>query len=547
MRGLLPLAFLGLASLAQADRTAVLVGVDDYAWIKSPVQKLKGAENDVSLMSRTLALYGFKNQTLLRKDATSVRIGEALASLVGAAKKGDQVVFYFSGRGSVAAGGEPSLVPADGIANSASQDLTLGQLELWADRMITKGAVPTIVLDASFVNPARSDFGRQYNPTPRCIVRSGAPAIRRDLYKGKGVFLSACPATGAAYEWLVNSAQEKWAGAFTDQLANALVASLNRGQSPTYVDAMRDVQGYFKDKVRANYMPGLAPQPPMETLVAEAARYDAPAFGGLNPSELPADSKAALAAADRQRLAREGKYRVAFETVDPKLRPAVQKELEAFLKRQVPGAVFAPVGEPPDLILKISTVGKDIESSVVGDDLDKAQVYRFKGRDFKKTLSEGLGDYLELRSLIARLYRLTEGGKPTWNGDVRFSSPNATLARGDGFSVVVEAPEPALFFVLTRDDADGVLQLAFPQPGAPYSQKVVTKTTLEAQIQNDSSDGRMMLRAILIPLAKTKARELKMDDPKFRTVLLAQLRTILPTLEEGKTPWAVKTIDLRIR
>ena len=265
MRRVLAFGLLALAALAPAERRALLVGVDDYPWITEPARKLKGAATDVSLMGRTLGLYGFKSTTLLRKEATRERIVQAMEGLVAGAGKGDRFVFYFSGRGSANPDGEPVLVPADGAAKATPADIRMLRLEEWAGRLGDKGADVTIVLDASFVNPGRADYGRQYNPTPRCVPRGGT--VRAELYKGTGMFLAACPSQGAAYEWLVNSAEARWAGAFTDAFTNALVAALNRGADPSVLDAMREVQGYFKDKVRAGYMPGLAPQPDMAAMM----------------------------------------------------------------------------------------------------------------------------------------------------------------------------------------------------------------------------------------------------------------------------------------
>ena len=543
-RGALVFSLLALTVLSRADRLAVVVALDDYPWITEPARRLKGAATDASLMGRTLGLYGFRTTTLLRRDATRERIVGAMERVVAAAKRGDEAVLYFSGRGSVAPDGEPVLVPADGAAKASAADVRMARLESWAARLGAKGARSTIVLDASFVDPGRSDYGRQYNPTPRCVPRPGS--VRPQLYRGPGLLLSACPAQGAAYEWLVNSAEGRWAGAFTDTLTNALVASLNRGGNPSALDAMREAQDYFKDKVRAGYMPGLSPQPAMAAMMAEAARYGAPIFGGLDPKALPPDSRLALAAAERARLAREGRLRVAFEAVDPKLRPGAERDLVAYLKR-VPKAAYAAPGEPPDVILRVEPGPKGLAATLVGDDLDKTMAYRFEGKDLRRALDAGLGDVLRLRALVARMYRLTDGAAPTWKAAVRVELDRASVARGEGFRLAVETPAPALLFVLDRDDADGVLQLAFPQPGAPYSQLVSKAARLEASAAADSSDGRMMLRAVLVPAAKAGAAPIKMDDRAFRARLLAQLQKVVEGMESGKIPWTARTLDLRIR
>jgi len=544
MRSLLAAGLLLAAPLAGAERRALIVGVDQYPWITDAARTLKGAATDVSLMERTLKLYGYTTTTLLRKEATRAAIVSEIERMAGGAKAGDELVFYFSGRGAVSQDGQPLLVPADGKATASDADIRMARLEDWARLVSAQHAQPTLIVDASFVNPGRSDYGRQYNPTPRCIVR-GATDVRKELFTGPGVFLSACPAQGAAYEWLVNSAEERWAGAFTDSLTNTLVAGLHRGENPTILDAMREVQGYFKDKVRAGYMPGLAPQPEMAALMANSARYETPMFGGVSVKTLPADSKLALDAAERQRKAREGKTRIAFETDDPKLRTNVERRLRDFLK-DVPDTDYAPPGEPPDVIFRVSSTGKGVEATVVGDDLDKTRTYKFPGKDFGRALDGGLGDYISLRAVVGRLYRLTEGNDPTWSARPRFVADAASVARGEGFRLTIETPEPALLFILDRDDADGILQLAFPQPGAPYAQKVDRTATLEARAANDSSDGRMMLRAVLVPAAQARVPELKMDDKAFRDRLLQQLQRLVSAMESGKLPWTARTVNLGI-
>jgi hypothetical protein len=555
------------ASQAMAARYAVLVGVDRYDFIKEPTRQLRGAATDVGLMKRMLDLYGFESTQLLQKDATRKRVVEELAKIEARVQRDDEVVFYFSGRGSIVpsvdspkakTNFEPTLVPADGSATALDLDLRMRRLEDWARNLVAKGVGVTIVLDASFQNPARSDFGRQYNPTPRSIQRplTADGEVRDELYKGPGLFLSACPAKGAAYEWLVNSSQQRWAGAFTDQLVNAVVAGLNRGENPSAMDAMREVQAYFKDKVRADYMPGLSPYPPVSAMTTDSARYESPMLGGVNTASLPPDSKAALTAMEKVREERERKFRVALEIDDAATETQrksgydrISKDLQRYLATKIVNAEFAPEGAPPDVIVRVKATKSIVEATVTGDDLDKARVFNFRGKDLPKVLESGLGTYLELRSLVMRMHRLTATVAPTWSVPVRLASDGAAYSRGDRFSLDVEAPSGALLFILNRDDADGVLQMAFPQVGAPYSQKLTGPLRLGARIKEDTTSGQMMLRAILIPSdGRPKVTETPMaEEPKFRDALLRQLRTVVAGMEKGQIPWTAKTINLRIR
>ena len=556
---------LASASLALGSKIGLLVGVDQYAFIPEPTRQLHGAETDTGLVKRMLGLYGFQSNVLLRADATRKRIIEELQKALDSAKSGDEVVFYFSGRGAIApsvenptskTGYEPTLVPFDGSAKSLDPDIRMKRIEDWAKALDAKGAHVTLILDTCFENPARSDFGRQYNPIPRCAPRpmTADGEVRDQIYMGPGLFLSACPAKGEAYEWLINATEDRWVGAFTDQFVNATVAMLNRGEQPTALDAMREVQAYFKDKVRADYMPGLAPFPPMEVLMGGG--YDKPILGGLDVKTLPPDSKTAIAVMDQTRVDREKKFRVAIELPDEASEPArrttydkVSKDLSDYLKTRVPNSEFAPAGSPPDVIVRLKVSKDKVEASVTGDDLDKSKVNSFQGKDLRQALSSGLGQFLELRGLVAKLYRLTATQTPTWDTTLKVTTDDVAYNRGDTFGIDIAADTGALLFILDRDDADGILQLAFPQPGAPFSQKLAGPLRMGGQLEKDTSSGRFMLRAIVIPsTGRRKIPEVSMkDETKFRDLLLAQLRIVVDSIEKNQLPWTSKTINLRIR
>lgn len=551
---------LALSSVASADRFAVLVGVDKYSFITEPTRQLQGAETDTSLMKRMLDLYGFKSTVLLRSDATRKRIVEEMSLLSKAAKSGDEAVFYFSGRGTIQPNVEapnnktdfePALAPFDASATALDPDIRMRRIEDWAKQLDIRGVHVTIILDCSFQSLTRAEFGRQYHPIPRSFQRPSTAAgeVRDKIYDGPGIFLSAAPSRGAAYEWLQNSAQGRWSGAFTDQLVNSVVAGLNRGENPSYVDAMREVQAYFKDKVRADYMPGLAPQPDMEALLNDQSGYGQPVFGGLDLAALPADSKVAIAAMERLRVEREKRLRVAVEVEDPVLYDKAAADMTAYLKSKIPNAEFAPTGAPPDVIVHLKKTDKGIDASVKGDDLDKERVQTFSGKDLGKTLDAGLGAFLDLRALVMRLYRITATEQPTWKNEFRMQSDKIAVSRGDDFILGLTSPEEAMLFVLNRDDADGVLQFAFPQPGAPFAQKLSGSLQMGGRIENDTSTGRLMLRAIVVPTkGGPRIPDVDMKDPvKFRASLIRQLRTVVEALEKNQLPWTAKTINIRVR
>jgi hypothetical protein len=555
-----------LAALSSAERYAVLVGVDKYSFITAPTQQLRGAQTDVSMMKRMLDFYGFQSTVVVRDQATRQRIVTELSTIAKTAKSGDEAVFYFSGRGSLApdqenpqskATMEPAIVPFDGSLTKLDPDIRMRVLENWAKQLDTRGVNVSIILDCSFQSPTRSDFGRQYNPIPRSVSRNltASGEARPKLYDGPGSFLSASASRGSAYEWLQNSSESRWSGAFTDQFVNSIVAALNRGENPTYIDAMREAQAYFKDKVKADYMPGLAPQPEMPSMM-EAASYNEPAFGGLDIAKLPPDSKAAIAAQARIQAERERKFRVAIEIMEPtedkqrkQMYDKAAAELQAFVKDRLPNSEFAPVGAPPDVVVQVRVDKNKLTTSVTGDDLDKGKVYNFSGKDLRASLGGGLGTYLELRSLVTRLYRLSATETPTWKAKVEMRADPISLARGDVFNLDVSVDQEAVLFLLNRDDADGVLQMAFPQPGAPILQRLTAPIQMGGTIENDSSNGRMMLRAILLPGKSTvRIPDVDMkDEAKFREGLVRQLKVVVDAIEKKRIEWTAKTINLRIR
>lgn len=555
-----------LAQTARAERFAILVGVDKYSFITEPTRQLRGAETDLSMMRRMLDFYGYKSTSLLRQDATRKRIVEELSNILKVAQSGDEAVFFFSGRGAMApdvgnpqakTGWEPTLVPFDGSPTSLDPDIRIRRLEDWAKQLDTRGVHVSIILDCSFQNPTRSDFGRQYNPIPRSADRklSASSEVRDKIYDGPGAFLSASPARGAAYEWLQNSSESRWSGAFTDQLVNSVVAAMNRGENPSYLDAMREAQAYFKDKVKADYMPGLAPQPEMATMM-DSAIYGDPAFGGIDVTKLPADSKAAIIAMDRIRAERERKFRVAIEIMAPaetkereKVYGKASTDLQAYLKDRIVNSEFAPVGAPPDVIVQLRAEKNKLEATVVGDDLEKAKKYTYQGKDMRALLGSGLGSYIELRSLVSRLYRLTITETPTWKANLGMKVDQIALARGETFNLELSSDKEAFVFLLNRDDADGVLQLAFPQPEAPFSQKLAAPLTMGGTIAEDSSNGRMMLRGVIVPSqGSVKIPEIDMmDAAKFRDALIRQLKVVVDGIEKKRLEWTVKTVNLRIR
>src|SRR5215211_6565486 len=78
-------------------KRAVCVGINDYPGTNSD---LKGCVNDAKDWSDALKSRGYDIKMLLDKEATLDRIVNALTDLMTTARKGDSLVFTFSGHGS---------------------------------------------------------------------------------------------------------------------------------------------------------------------------------------------------------------------------------------------------------------------------------------------------------------------------------------------------------------------------------------------------------------------------------------------------------------
>ncbi|MCW5908027.1 MAG: caspase family protein [Chitinophagales bacterium] len=84
-------------------KKALLVGINDYAPVGPGGSDLSGCVNDVRDMANTLVICGFPASTmrvLTNARATKANILNGLAWLLKGTKKGDTIVFYYSGHGS---------------------------------------------------------------------------------------------------------------------------------------------------------------------------------------------------------------------------------------------------------------------------------------------------------------------------------------------------------------------------------------------------------------------------------------------------------------
>lgn len=83
-------------------KKALVVGINDYAPIGTGGPDLNGCVNDARDMANTLVICGFPAlsvRILTNHNATKANIISNLTNLVTTSKKGDSIVFYYSGHG----------------------------------------------------------------------------------------------------------------------------------------------------------------------------------------------------------------------------------------------------------------------------------------------------------------------------------------------------------------------------------------------------------------------------------------------------------------
>jgi len=224
-------------------RRALLIGINDYSASRLADTRrhavpernwsnLDGALNDVALMRDLLvALYAFEPADIVAltdQQATRVAILRSLERLANETRRGDVVLFYFSGHGSQVRNSlsreadtlDESLVPAD--SRLGTSDVRDKELRSIFGRILARGARLTIVLDACHSGSAARglDGGTRHRgiePDARDVrdPSTGTPPEERGA-----LILSAAEDFDLAFETLDERGQIR--GAFTWALARAM-------------------------------------------------------------------------------------------------------------------------------------------------------------------------------------------------------------------------------------------------------------------------------------------------------------------------------------
>ena len=222
---------------------AVIVGISNY---QSSALNLKWAEEDALDFYdalRSSKSWETDNITLLTNgSATRDGIKAALAGLAKRVSADDQVVFYFSGRGSYGPDQPPFdegdgldeyLVPYDGLTTSPARDLSDDAIEALLSALPTNNVL--VILDAGFTGASsRSGIPSEKE---KCVLRAGngktvAPqsvdGMSHELARPGYIFISAAQNGTAPGE----SSQLR-NGVFTHYFVEGLRGAANPGRKTT--------------------------------------------------------------------------------------------------------------------------------------------------------------------------------------------------------------------------------------------------------------------------------------------------------------------------
>lgn len=249
---------------------ALLVGVARYPAL--PDRDQLGCDDDVATMTALLTgplAQRERVRSLQNEAAKNEAVRTALAQLLEKSGVGDVLLFYFSGRGSLALTPDaqtrhaPTLALHDSTEDSDAADLPLDQLADWVEKARDAGRHPVVILDTCFVpSGARSEFEmRLHNSDPRSLPRPGLRP-RATLWRvSVGQFLCAADIEGLAYE--AKRTGDAWAGVFTDALVNRIARSAQTQQVlPTPRELVEKIVSDFTGKTDSTGLLNFHPYDP---------------------------------------------------------------------------------------------------------------------------------------------------------------------------------------------------------------------------------------------------------------------------------------------
>jgi uncharacterized caspase-like protein len=239
---------------------AVIVGIADY---QAATLNLKWADDDAldfyDALRRGKNWETDKITLLTNSGATKEAIKGALASLSKRATADDQIVFYFSGRGTNGPDQPPFdegdgldeyLMPYDSDPASPARDINDDELEALFAALPTNNVM--IVLDTSFGAPGRTNPpGKEKGFVRGRSTPRGLDGMNKELARPGYVFLTASLPGEAAYE-----SNQLRKGVFSSFLSEGLRGAANPGRK--FVTALQAFE--YAAARTSGQAPGQSPQ-----------------------------------------------------------------------------------------------------------------------------------------------------------------------------------------------------------------------------------------------------------------------------------------------
>jgi len=542
------LTIAGALASAEPKRMALLVGVNAYPF-EAANQRLKGAGNDVGYMGLLTSYCGFKNKTLTETAAKRAAILQELKNLETQAGEGDQVLFYFTGRGSIDAkkpggtGLSQTLVPIDGAAAASTGDISMSELEAWAARIEAKKATPIVITDCAYFvsgNPATRE-NRFYQNKPKALVRKGTP--RGQLWKGPGIFISATDPTGNAFEWRVDPVTDKWRSAFTDLLVGRTLSRLKKGETPTYGDLTTFLQGYWRKD--PSYMPKTRP-----ALVGKGEEIAFAMAPGSRPAPTPQVEQQVQAEAQNfekkrriLRIAIDADTSVMGEEERGNLVQKYTPAISTWLKANLDGVEVVPTGgDQPDRSLYLSMDSGKLNIRAVGDEITERDAVIGSGSDAAAAMAAAnakgsLGQYLQKQAYVQRIWNLVETNQPTLDESVKLVTAPSPTSPGKRISYHVTGPSNSYLYLFDQDDSDGIVEMMYP---ASWKREPTFEgdRVFPIQVADNTPAGHTFVRAlVIVPSEGTTLPPLVTSQENFPAALLAHLKALIEGLANGSIKW----------
>jgi hypothetical protein len=539
-------------SKVESPGRAVLVGVDRYPFILE-ANRLRGAANDLLAVRALCRAAGVEDSaitSLTQSKATASAIQRALDASVREARKGEDVLFYFSGMGGRALATDgtliATLVPHDAKRDSGSNDVKLARIAKWATEVRAAGANPIVIVDASWsILPTRSE-SRPYLTTPRTFLRKNQEGELDPVYTGPGVFLAPCNGSGQAFEW--KQAEGTYSGAFTDLLTTRMALTALRGERKTIADIVGSVRRVALSLVSQDYMPGFRPiaigtEP--STFLFQG-RYEIPTSGPL------------AKLIRREQIAAES-FRVAID-VDPELSDAVlrnslyreaRRAVSRLTKERWEGVVLVePDAFRPDRVL---IVGRDNGDTILklSDETQRSLTKDLPvhiGATVEECLAGQLQEIIQRDAYTTRLYRLADTATPTGKGGwtMDFSTQYRIL---DPFSASITSGDTTgTAFVFDCADHDGTIRMLFPtfrEPdvGIEPGKTLRLPANRKMLFTEGSPLGTSEFRVLVV---ESRPEVLPNQPDAFRSATVTRLKNIIDGIQEGKLAWSAKTVVYQV-